>query len=305
MPEPPSDNIIRAALGAWRLVEPVTVSHLAQGFTSDVWLVRTPDVRLVAKLAYDDQSAFEGGLRAAAIADRCGIPSGAPLLTANGELTVMVAALPGQRHPLALLRFVAGEPLDLRAPDAAHVVGGMIGHVHRALREAGNALDLPDRLFPFLTEEQPELGARFPWLMPAIQRAIGAVREFEATMPVTYGITYGDDMEFVRETGTGRIGLLDWGTVGRGPLLFDLAIAVEMLHRAGSEGRIPLVCNYVAEAAVTPDETRGLDRYIALLWARQARFFAWRIAHNATTGNVRPDGNEHALEAVRRRLDAS
>jgi hypothetical protein len=72
------------ALAAWHLPAPITVSELGSGFQGETWLVKAGDRRYVAKLCYDTQASFEVGLGMAALVERHGIPSGAPLRTIVG-----------------------------------------------------------------------------------------------------------------------------------------------------------------------------------------------------------------------------
>lgn len=72
------------ALAAWRLPAPITVSELGSGFQGETWLAKAGDRRYVAKLCYDTQASFEVGLGMAALVERHGIPSGAPLRTIAG-----------------------------------------------------------------------------------------------------------------------------------------------------------------------------------------------------------------------------
>ena len=299
-----SPTTLKEALAAWRLQDPLTITRGTGGFTSETWLVETGADRYIAKLAHDDQSSFETGLLVAEIVDRHGIPSGAPYRTTSGALSVMVSDNHGQRHPLALLHLVPGESLDLTDPDAPRIIGNILGNVHRVVHREQSTPRCPERLFRYLVTQDDE-EHRQPWLRPMIHRVVDRVRRFEADIHVTYGITYGDFPEFLHERHTGQIGLIDWGTVGHGPLLFDVALTVEMFEQAGIRRTDTLFNSYLTIAPVAPQELTGIACYIALLRARQAKYFAWRLAHNVTRGDSIMGGNARRLATARRQLEES
>lgn len=291
---------IAAALAAWSLPAPVTVAELGAGFAGEAWLIEAGGRRYVAKLCYDAQSSFEAGLRMAGIVERHGIPIGAPVRTTDGALSVLVAHPPGHRHPLAVLQFVQGRPLDVATPGAQHLVGGLLGRVHRMLHDDGSIAGPGDALFAHLTEGRPGVSARYPWLRPLLLRAVDNVRAFEAAVPVTYGGIVGDYLEILRDEATDQVGIIDWSAAGRGPLLFDLALAVDQFHRAGFAETGELVASYAAEAPVI---SGGLERYLPLLWARQARYWAWRLVHQVTRGDANGAAGERTLASYRQKLE--
>jgi hypothetical protein len=58
--------------------------------------------------------------------------------------------------------------------------------------------------------------------------------------------------------------------------------------------------------ATLSDETHeleGLNYYKALVWARQAKYFAYRVAANVTLGDANPAGNAKRLEESRQQLE--
>jgi Ser/Thr protein kinase RdoA (MazF antagonist) len=303
MPLSLSTARVATALAAWSLPARPVVSELGEGFGGEAWLVECNASRFVAKIAYDTQAAVEVGLRMSEIVERHGIPSGAPLRTADGALSVLVEHPPGHHHPLALLRFVPGRPLDLTDPRAQRLTGDILGRVHRILHQDGGVTGPGNTLFTYLTEDQPEVFSRYPWLRPLLRRAVAEVRAFEALIPVTYGCLLGDYLQLLREETTGQLGIIDWGAAHHGPLLFDLALAVDQFREAGAAATDELIASYRAEAPITPEEMAGLDRYLTLLWARQARYFAWRLAHDVTQGEPDSAGREETLAAYRRALE--
>jgi Ser/Thr protein kinase RdoA (MazF antagonist) len=142
---PPSIHQVGAWLADWELPTPLRVTPLRGGFTSHVWRIDAGGAVFVSKLAYQPRADVEGGLRAAAILARHGLRTGPALHTRTGQLTRLVEYPAGHWHPLALLRFVEGEPLDWRTTEALGIAGDTLGTIHRALLEVGS-LKLPDQL---------------------------------------------------------------------------------------------------------------------------------------------------------------
>ena len=118
--------VIHAALVRhWHLPEPVQLSDcLESGVTADVWLVTdSHGDRYVAKFIYDNQAGAETGLQVAEQVDANNdLTAGAPVRTHDGELTVMLPSVPGEKHPLALLRYVAGTPAVLSPEERAELL---------------------------------------------------------------------------------------------------------------------------------------------------------------------------------------
>jgi Ser/Thr protein kinase RdoA (MazF antagonist) len=212
----------------------------------------------------------------------------------------------GHWHALAVLRFVDGEPLDWCAPDAVRIIGNTLGIIHRVLRE-DSSVELHDQLFTYLIDDTA--WGHQPEIEPLIACAVAAVRSFESEYPVTYGPIYGDGLQ-VRVNGRdGAIGVIDWGTVSRGPLLFDLALVVHAARRAGHLDLSELWRSYLAVAPMQPAELDGLRYYEALMWARSAKYFGYRLNHQVLLGDPRPGANTesfvYAVTALKRLIDES
>jgi Ser/Thr protein kinase RdoA (MazF antagonist) len=116
-------------------------------------------------------------------------------------------------------------------------------------------------------------------------------------------VIYGDGFEFLYDKETGRLGLIDWGTVGWGPLLYDVALAGEMFDKVSKRQVEMFQASYLAESPVKPQEMEGVRHYPALNWALLAKFFAWRLAHNVTHGDDDPTLNERSLLEIREALE--
>jgi Phosphotransferase enzyme family len=157
--------------------------------------------------------------------------------------------------------------------------------VHRVLLADGS-LDLPDQLFGYL--ERDTAWGTHPDLQPLIDRAIVAVRGFEASRRVTYGPIYGDGLQLRINPHDGRVGVIDWGTVSYGPLLFDLALVAHSARSAGHDDLTQLWSSYLEVAPLDPSELDGLAMYTALMWARSAKYFAYRLEHRVELGDPSP-----------------
>lgn len=240
----------------------------------------------MAKFTYDARDAVERGLRAAELVEELtGMPTGRPVRTREGELTVMVEGPPGQRHPLALLEYVPGHPLDWRSPQAPRITGETLGAVHAALHGASFDAGKDHQLCEYLERETFEI-SEAELVHAAATKAVMAVRAFEAAHEVTKGAIYGDGMEILIEHRTGRVGLIDWGTVSREALLCDVVIAAAMLRRAQGEGSLDRFFQvYLERSPVAPGELDGLVHYQQLLSARQARFHALRAMRPSHYGS--------------------
>lgn len=296
-----SDETLLTALQAWNLPHPLLVRRLSSGFTSEVWKVETGKECFIAKYADQSQEAFEGGLCAAELAGQKGIMSGTPLRTKKGALSILIEGVSGKYQPLALLHFVSGEPLDFSEPNAASLYGRLLGHTHRILLDGLGEQDLFD-LYEFLLQEDEHVTAQ-PSLAPLIRKAIEAARSYEARHAVTFGVIWADRVEVLREKQTGRVGIIDWGAIERGPLLFDVALSILWLFPEGSKAYDEFLRAYLAIAPISAHELEGLNYYKALFWARQAKYFAYRVAANVTLGDANPDGNAKHLEESRQQLE--
>lgn len=301
MPFTLPDAALISALTAWSLPQPLTLTRIAGGFTGDVWYVDTNQGRLVAKFAYDAREVFEAGLQAAEIVERAGIASGAPLRTVAGERTIMLEGPPTLFHPLALLHFVPGEPLDVKQPGSAYIVGSLLGRIHTILLREQFRPQSGERLFAYLKEETVEVAVQ-TGLPTLLRRAVEAVEAFEVRTQITYGTLYGDSLQVLYDRETHQVGLIDWGTISWGPLLFDVALAAELFSFSTFQTDCFLQ-GYLAEAPIEPQELEGLKFYQALHHAQLAKFFAWRLAHQTTLGNPDPLANELALKENRMALE--
>jgi Ser/Thr protein kinase RdoA (MazF antagonist) len=297
-----SDATLRAALKAWHLPEPLDVRSIPSGLTSNTWYVEAAEERFVAKYAYQSRENFEDGLRAAELGERHGISSGAPLRTRDGKLTIMVEGPHGHSQPLALLRFISGEQLNPVEPDAVSIYGQLLGRIHRILLHEFVEPCSFD-VYDYLLQEDAGVMEQ-PGLAQLIFHAVEAARRYEARSQVTYGVIWGDKMEILRENKTGRVGVVDWGTIESGPLLFDVALNILWFFPAGSQVYDEFIQAYLAESPISVHELEGLTYYKALLWARQAKYYAYRVAAHLIVGGLDANANASRLATSRQELES-
>lgn len=292
------------------ITEPVLISSLERywgltdadvtvhdgGMGSQTWFVDLGARRWVAKaVAPADGRPFAGGLAIAQHLEASGIPAGAPLPAAEGQLAVEL-----DDGWLALLTWVPGHALTGQDDAEQALIGRTLARVHRAL--AGYTPEAAER-FHWVDPDAGHLSQR-PWLRPAI---IGALDGLGPTGPgsATWGLLHADPAPgaFRLDPATGRCGVIDWSYVLQGPLLYDLASAV--MYVGGPDQANELIHAYLSQGAVGPDEAaRGLAPMLRFRWAVQANYFAWRISENNLTGISGPQDNEKGLEDARQFLTA-
>ncbi|MBO0782899.1 MAG: phosphotransferase, partial [Ktedonobacteraceae bacterium] len=247
------------------------------------------------------QEVFEGGLYAAEQVAQHGIMSAVPLRTKEGALSTLVEGSDGEFRPLALLRFVPGEPLRLEEAGDVALYGSLLGRTHRMLLKGGGER-VTFSIYDFLEDEAAYVAIQ-PGLAVLIRQTIEAVRAYEKRCQVTAGVIWADRVEILCERETGRVGIIDWGAIERGPLLFDVALSVLWFFPEGSQSHEAFLRAYLAEAPILASELEGLGYYKALVCARQAKYFAYRVAANVTLGGSDSDGNKRNLMEARQALE--
>ncbi|GHO72204.1 hypothetical protein KSC_110960 [Ktedonobacter sp. SOSP1-52] len=75
---------------------------------------------------------------------------------------------------------------------------------------------------------------------------------------------WADRIEILSERETGHVGIIDWGAIERGPLLFDVALTVLWLFPEGRRMHEEFLQAYLAEAPISTSELEGLNYYKAL-----------------------------------------
>lgn len=175
--QPDPDLIASVVRDNWSLPGegPLVVGWLGQGAQGDAFLVQRGAYRWVAKLIYQHRHHAEAGLRAAAVVDAGGLRSCVATLTTQGEPVAMVEGPPGHWHPLAMLAFVPGQPLNLGDYGAAGLLGELTARIHLLLGAYGE--DWPGRSerfgsgYPSAPFDAPE---GFGWLPGAVTQAVKA-----------------------------------------------------------------------------------------------------------------------------------
>jgi homoserine kinase type II len=264
---------------------------LPGAMNSAAWLVMESANRYVAKLVpARHRSQFEAGLLAAERLSTTGIPAGAPVRAASGALTVVMDG-----RVLALLRYVPGRQLDSRDPVDQQRWGATLAATHHAL--AG--FHHPGLVrFHWLRPGAAHLSIE-PWTRPAVTAAVAAVAKLSVTDLLSYGVLHGDPHPgaFLFDESTRHTGLIDWGGVGAGPLMYDVASAVMY---AGAGAATELLGGYLEVGPLPPDEVHAtLPTMLRFRWAVQADYFAQRIRANDRTGLADPSENWAGLHDAR------
>ncbi|MEO3804580.1 phosphotransferase [Nonomuraea sp. B1E8] len=281
-----------AALTAWNL--PVASAEpLPGGWNSVTWLVRTaPGTRYVAKLSdVGSATAFLGGLRVAARAERGGLASGAPVPLPGGRLAADL-----DEGLLALLRYVPGRPPDSSSADDLHRMGAVLARAHHALgndiADVGRQHRWP---WPWASDCLRELPMA-PHVRTAAARVLEEARE--AAPHLRAGVVNGDpglDGFRLSARSPEEDGLVDWGAVLQAPILYDLASAA-VLTRDTPHAIRHIVAGYRAVDPAIDDELPHLGTFVRLRWMAHAIYFSDRIERGLLRGVTSAAGNEEGLE---------
>jgi homoserine kinase type II len=144
------------------------------------------------------------------------------------------------------------------------------------------------------------------WVRPAVSDAVAAMAKLSVTDQLTYGPTHGDPSTdcFRLDVDTGRVGIIDWGSAGTGPLVYDIASAV--MYAGGPDRAADLIDGYVAAAPVSRDEVEAtLPTMLRFRGAVQADYFAYRIWVDDRTGIEGPAENRKGLHHARTMLETA
>ncbi|GIH11640.1 hypothetical protein Rhe02_97070 [Rhizocola hellebori] len=172
------------------------------------------------------------------------------------------------------MNFVDGRALDAADPVDQQWWGDRLGRAHQALTGFTHP-GLP--AWHWVRPEAAHLGIA-AWLRPAVTRAVHTLEKLQVTDRLTFGTLHGDPScgAFLLDQTTGRIGIIDWGSVVSGPLVYDLASAV--MYAGGIECATGLVNAYAATGVVPMAEIEAaLPTLLNFRWAVQADFFAARV----------------------------
>jgi Ser/Thr protein kinase RdoA (MazF antagonist) len=128
-----------------------------------------------------------------------------------------------------------------------------------------------------------------PWIRPTVAAVLA---EYGRLPALTWGLLHGDPAAevFLRQAGTARVGVIDWGAAGRGPVLYDVASA--LMHLGSRDRSDAFWDGYRAHSPVPARELDvHLETFIRFRAAVQAAYFSMRIARNDCTGLA--DGSEN------------
>ncbi|NUR93637.1 MAG: phosphotransferase [Kribbellaceae bacterium] len=256
------------------------VEVLGGGMNSATWLAVCGAERVVLKAVGVDDAAFEPGLELAVRLDDAGVITGRPWLSKRGRLVERVDG-----RQVAVLDFVDGDEL---VPSDHAAIGDVLGRVHSAAPVApGETADWLGFLLAF--DESLDLE---PWIRPAVSSALA---DAIALGPLSWAWLHGDPAaEAFRRQADGRMGLIDWGSAMRGPILYDVASAAMYV------GREVVPAYLDRRPDLTAEVERGLDVFLRVRYAVQAGYFAWRITTNLLTGVSGPADNQKGLADARR-----
>jgi Ser/Thr protein kinase RdoA (MazF antagonist) len=273
----PDDDRVRSLLrDQWHLMT-ADVRRITGGMLSQAWGVAVGDDRYVARFVdAAGRQPLEAGLAAAVRLRGSGVEAGQPVRTLGGGLTVATSA-----GALALLRRVPGRTLVGRDPVDQQFWGDRLGALHRMLQGFHHPGLRPWNL---IDPDAAHLAAE-PWLRSAVADAVNATTRLTVTDRLTYGVLHGDPAaeDFVVDPATGRAGLLDCGSSGTGPLVYDVAAAV--VYAGGPDQSAELLDGYLAASPVGQDELdAALPVLLRFRWAVQADWAARRLTTDCATG---------------------
>jgi Ser/Thr protein kinase RdoA (MazF antagonist) len=284
----PHTEILRSTLrDEWHLMA-AEITRLPGGQLLPGYDVTAGGERFVARLAETAaRQPVEAGLVAAEHLRARGIEAGEPVRTLGGALTAETPA-----GAMAVLRRAPGRTLNGGDPVDQQFWGDRLGAVHRRLQRFHH----PGlRHWNQLDPAAPHLDYE-PWLREAVGSAVTAMTRLTVTDRLTYGVLHGDPAPeiFLVDPDTGRAGLLDCGAGGTGPLIYDVAAAVD--YAGGEDTSAELLDGYLAASPVTEDELHaGLPVMLRFRWAVQADWQARRLS----AGHC---GDEAALRRAREAL---
>ena len=288
MAEPIPQARVREALAAWRL-EGAELSVLPAGASGDVFRVAAGGRTLVAKYAYMARRDFEPGLLAAEAVSGVGLAAAAPVRTDDGELVVMIEWPDGVPHPLAVLEWVEGSPVDPTTRSGAARVGATLGTVQARLLGLSVdhlVLQPPRDYLAYLRTTDQDLGS-YAWLH---EFNAGLVAEIEATT-ASGGLTVGpgvwDGPEIVIDD-RGTIGLIDFGNVDVHPVAHALGYGTTQVSRPGRtnpENERIFLDAFAAECPVTDQDVAAIPCFRKATLAIYAKFMTTR----RLTGRLPPE----------------
>lgn len=212
---------LRPALAAWGLADADVVEPIPPGATADVFLVQRGDERWVAKFGYQEPHHFDAGLATSEALDLDGWDIATPVRTRDGGERYRVAEWPdGHPHPLALLRWIDGRPLDTDEPGGIECKAAVCARVHAQLLHLDPAtvgVEVPRAHEPVEPIEEWDLGPH-QWLDDVFVELQHRTRSWRSRVRSCVAVWDGPDIR-VRDEDGGGIGLIDFGHVSWQPVV--------------------------------------------------------------------------------------
>jgi Ser/Thr protein kinase RdoA (MazF antagonist) len=139
--------------------------------------------------------------------------------------------------------------------------------------------------------------AAVPGLAAAVAEAVAAARAAVTRGRLTLGLLHTDPAPTAfRVDGLGRVGVIDWGQLVWGPLLYDVGSAVVLRRLGDHHGHLDAFLGAYRRAAPVPAaELADLEPFVRLRWAVQAWWFSWRETNGDQLGLRNPSGNRRCL----------
>ena len=273
---------LRSGLGAWGLSD-ARLAPLPRGAQGEVFRVEDRSGRRwLAKYAYMDRHDFEPGLLAAEVVSAGAMRAATPNRTSSGQLVAMVEWPDGVAHPLALLTWIAGQPLDPTTPAAAPAIGRTLGRVQTLLLDAGRerlGLSTERDYLGYLRSTTQDLGDH-DWLHARNAALVGEVDELAATGTLTCGPGVWDGPEIVVDR-DGAFGLIDFGNVDWHPVAHVAAYGTTQVSPPGCDDP-PLVETFLSaftqECRLTAADVEAIPIFRNVTLAIYAKFMATQRA---------------------------
>ena len=270
----------------WGLRE-VLVTPLDGGMNSLTWTVGTPGASYVAKWVPREASdLFAAGATTARLAVRAGVLTGAPVSTRSGE-----DLAPLGDGVVALLEHVPGAELAGETDEDAARMGEVLARVHLATHgQAAPAALRWHWVDPHRIDGDPDLRAVVDEVVRSVESLYGLV----------HGLCHGDPAPEAFLRSEHGVGLIDWGSVVEGPLLYDVASAV--MYLGGPAYAAPLLEAYTAAGGPATADLDHVDLMLRMRWVVQADYFAARLASDDRTGLEDAADNQRGYDRARRAL---
>jgi Ser/Thr protein kinase RdoA (MazF antagonist) len=120
--------------------------------------------------------------------------------------------------------------------------------------------------------------------MAQAERVRSVITEALRRIPdgASQGVIYGDGLQLLNHWGS--VGLIDWGTISHGWLMFDLANKVgDATELVGHVADHPVVAGYLEVNPALEPELGSMNVFQALNAAWYARVHAWNALHQPGT----------------------